>query len=237
MKLPYKMNETIKSALAQVYPNVDDLSYSTLFIRGLKDENDDLKEGFMTPRYITFYSTDKNKVIMATELANRLLSENFDFDLSDTGPLCPSEEVQDAIYLHRRSRAIGAETFIEFASNALNKDELAPCFDFLLKSNFCLEIIEHDAIGDSAKSYSAKTYLRPSTADITADTGVLVYPSVMEAVEKVLTSEHCHYEEVIDFNFDTCFIESKLFKGEIPPPETLEEFITLVRKNLLALKK
>lgn len=231
MKLPFKMAETITSTLEPLYENQFNkaqIFYSVFFIKAGKTEDGEIVEGVIAPRFIILYSDNRMNIDRANSFIKKLIGDSMDYEFSDTGALPDSYTDQTNIILHRRSRALKAESLIE----VFEKGDTYACYTYLMKSTFKLKIEVHDQGG--TRMYSATTHFIPSTADIIADSGKLVYHTSLMAIEKAITSKYCNYEQEIDLNFDNCYIDYNVFAGEFDPPANNEEFVKLMSKNLLA---
>lgn len=233
MILPEGMNFNVKQSLSSKF-NVAELTFKTILIKNLKDENNQVVPELIQPRYLHVYSENGAEVREAIFNIKKVLGDAFDYEVSEGDDLPLSEtkvsDVPNKISLlgHYRSRCLYAKQINEDFS----KMKIDQCFSVLLKSTYAVNVSE--TVSNGTTSYMAVGTFMPRTADLLINSGILSYPSPVIALEKLLKNEITPYNRIIDLNFDTVAIVFKEFRGEFEPPENADEFITFFTKNILA---
>lgn len=225
------MKETVLETLKSSLPNFEKLVFATLFVKGIYNTNGELVENGISQRYITVYSEDRSNLEIALMMIKELFGEVFEYDQSESGEMCESEDSMDNVLLHRRSRVVSADKVIAVFKKVETDNNIGLIYDYLLKTNFVLEV--KTLQDETGISYVARTQFRPSTADIVTDSGVLLYPNMTEAIRKVLASPHCPYNEVIDDYFDTIVIDSPVLQCEISPTKDADELLRVITSKIL----
>lgn len=234
-KVPYTFSQNLIETIVPIYekhPHHNKPYFATFHIRAFMNDKGEPNFDSCKPRFVVLFSNVLENLNQAVYHVKTLFGDAVYYKLHKTDDSSLPEEYEDkntAILLHRRSRALQAEQINQLFTQNLVDD----LWNLLLKSQFMIMVKEEKQNGMT--SYSATTSFRPSTADIIADSGILTYPSPIDAFSKAVESSFANYEEVIDKNFDTVFIDfTPRFKGELPALETNQELITLFKQNILA---
>jgi hypothetical protein len=231
LKLPIKTGENIV-ALLKNEASKSLLYYKVFFIKGIMDEVGQIAEGAIAPRFITLWSDSFFKLNEAVESVKKLIGTSVSYELSIDSHLPEDATDHEITSLHKRSRLLKADEVIA----VLQKATIEISWAYLMKSSLHIQVIDanlkHPELG---KMYQSKVFVRPSTADIIYSSGDIVDADFIGLFERTIKSPLFNYEEEIDKNFDTLFIDTPFFRGEIVPPETNKELMELIRKNLLAV--
>lgn len=232
MKLPYRTKEILTNVLNQKNPNSTPNLFSVFFIEGAFSPEGELSLTTVKPRFIVFYSDNKEEFDKANRRVNHFLGDAFKYTSKEDGELPEEYSDMTGFLLFRRSRALNSAEFNLIYDSLSEEKFMNTIFDILFKSTFMIEVEEKSVSGNNF--FTTKTRFVPSIGTIEVDSGDIALRSMPESVERVLNDPHAGtYEQIIDYNFDTCYIKTNRFQGEISPPKTCQELVTLVRKNLL----
>ena len=229
MKLPIKTSENIKALLREEAVK-SLLYYRVFFIKGIMDESGQLANGAASPRFIILWSDNFSLVCQAVDEIKKLFGDAVSYEVSEGSHLPEDSTDHELTALHRRSRLLKADEVIA----VLQKATVELSWAYLMKSTFHL-VVEDANLNNPewGKMYRTKVFVRPSTADIIFSSGEIVDNNLPSLVERTLNNPLFRYEDEVDLNFDTLFIDTPFFRGEITPPETNKELLELFRKNLL----
>jgi len=232
MKLPNGTRNILENLLPKKHPEMKTILFSTFFIHGAFTEEGEFSETTIKPRFIVAYSDSEESLNKCSRRINHFLGDAFKYESKEDGTLPEEFEDMTNFLLYRRSRAINADEFNLIYDSLKDETFTKIIMDLLFKSTFIVEVDEQSINGNMF--FVTKTYFKPSIGLVTVDSGDIALRSMPESIERVLSDSHAGtYEQIIDYNFDTCYIKSNRFQGEIMPPNTIKEFVSLIRKNLL----
>jgi hypothetical protein len=233
MLLPEQMNFNVKQALSSKH-NIDELSFKTIFIKNLKDENGQIVPDLIQPRFIHIYSENDVDNREAVHYVKKILGDAFDYQISEGSDL-PSDELKQAgiansipLTYHFRSRCFHASVI----NNQFKNMQTQECVSNLLKSTYSVHI--QDLVTNGKLSYTAIGTFFPKTANFISNSGIISFSNPVEALERLLKDEHLPYNKIIDLNFDTVVVKFKEFEGEFEAPQDANAFVDFFRKNIIA---
>jgi hypothetical protein len=232
IKLPHGTRSILENLLPKKHPKFEKFIFSTFYIHGAFTEEGDFSSTTIKPRFIVCYSNSEESLNKCNRRINHFLGDAFKYESKEDGVLPEEYSDMTNFLMYRRSRAINADEFNLIYESLSDEAFIKTVMDLLFKSTMFVEVEEQSINGTFF--YVTKTYFVPSIGTVVVDSGDIALRSMPESIERVLSDTNAGtYEQLIDYNFDTCYIKTNRFHGEVSPPTSTKEFVSLIRKNLL----